>query len=65
MGVVQRKNTTVKKMGRTILNESNLPDVYWKEVVHKTVYTLDKVQIRVNRKMTPYELWYDKKILVK
>ncbi|XP_059073266.1 uncharacterized protein LOC131874064 [Cryptomeria japonica] len=45
-GVVERKNRTVKEMARTMLNEANLPDRYWKEAVHTTVYILNRVQIR-------------------
>lgn len=48
-----------------MLNEANLPNVYWKEVVHTIVYTLNRVQLRVNNKMTPYELWCDRRPLVK
>ncbi|XP_059075139.1 uncharacterized protein LOC131063533 [Cryptomeria japonica] len=45
-GVVERKNRTVKEMARTMLNEANLPDRYWKEAVHTAVYILNRVQIR-------------------
>lgn len=64
-GVVERKNRTIKEMARTMLNKANLPNVYWKEVVHTIIYTLNRVQLRVNKKITPYELWYDRKPLVK
>lgn len=63
--VVERKNRTVKEMSRTMLNEANLSDVYWKEVVHTAVYTLNRVQLRVNNNMTSYELWYDRRPSVK
>lgn len=63
--VVERKNMVVKEMTRTMLNESNLSDVYWKESIHIAIYRLNRVQLRVNNKMTPYELWYDKKPSVK
>lgn len=63
--VVERKNKTIKEMARTMLNEANLPNVYWKEAVHTKVYTLNRVQLRVKNKMTPYELWNDRKPSVK
>lgn len=48
-----------------MLNESNLLDVYWKELVHTVVYTLNRAQLRVHNKRKPYELWYGKKPSVK
>ena len=52
-------------MARTMLDEANLSDMYWKEVVHTTVYILNRVQLRVKSKHTPYELWYGKTASVK
>ncbi|GLJ46796.1 hypothetical protein SUGI_0986920 [Cryptomeria japonica] len=48
-------------MATTMLNEANIPDTYWKEVIHIVVYTLNWVHLRVNSKMNLYELWYDRK----
>lgn len=62
---MERKNRIVKEMERTMLNESNLLDVYSKQVVHIVVYTLNRARLRANSKMTPYELWYEKKPSVK
>lgn len=64
-GVVERKKWTLKEMARTMLNEENIPDMYWKEAVHTTIYTLKWVQLRTNNRITPYELWYDRKPPVK
>lgn len=30
-------------MARTMLNEANLLDIYWKEAIHTVVYTLNRV----------------------
>lgn len=60
-GVVKRKNRIVKEMARTMLDEANIPDIYWKEAVHTAIYTLNWVQLRVNSRMTPYELGNESK----
>lgn len=39
--VVERKNRTIKEMGRTMLNEASLSDMYWKKAVHIAAYTLN------------------------
>jgi hypothetical protein len=41
-GVVERKNITVQKMARTMLNEAKLPKTFWREVVTTTVYILNR-----------------------
>lgn len=64
-GVVERKNRIVKEMEMIMLNEANMLDAYWKEVVHTAIYTLNRVQLRVKNNMTPYELWYDRRSFVK
>lgn len=63
--MVEQKNRTVKEMTRTMLNEANLPDRYWKEFVHITVYILNRVQIKVKSTFTPYEIWYVKAASIK
>ena len=60
-GVAERKNRIVLEATRTMLNEANVPDIYWKEAV----YTLNIAQHRVNHNKTPYELWFGRPALVK
>jgi transposase InsO family protein len=55
-GVVERKNTIVQEMARTMLNEAKLPDTFWREAINTTIYILNRAQIRVNSGNTPYEL---------
>jgi len=38
--------------------ETNVPQVYWREAVSTTIYTLNWVQIKGNYGKTPYELWF-------
>lgn len=42
-------------MARTMLKDSNLPNVYWKKFVHNIVYLLNRFLIKVNHTKTPYE----------
>lgn len=57
-GVAERKNRIVKEMARIVLQDVHLSNTYWKEATHTTIYILNRVQLRVNTKFTPYELWY-------
>jgi transposase InsO family protein len=56
-GVVERKNKTVQKMARTMLMDSKLIDIFWKQAVHITVHIQNRVMLRNNTDKTPYELW--------
>ena len=48
-----------------MLSEAKLSDGYWREAISTVVYTLNRGQLRVNSKKTPYELWYRRTPLVK
>ena len=52
-------------MTRTMLDESKVPKRYWKEVVQKIVYILNRAQLKLKTKYTPYELWYGHLTFVK
>jgi hypothetical protein len=56
-GVVERKNRTVQEMARTMLMDSKLTDIFWRQAVHTTVRIENKVMLRNNTDKTPYELW--------
>lgn len=56
-GEVERKNSIVIEMARTMTKDATFANVYWKEVVHTIVYILNMVQIRVNHTKKPYEVW--------
>jgi len=44
-------------MARTMLNEANLSDRFWREEVKTTSYILNRGKIKVNFNKIPYELW--------
>jgi transposase InsO family protein len=56
-GVAERKNRTVQEMERTMLNDSKLSYMFWREEVHIVVHILNKCFLRTNHDKTPYELW--------
>jgi hypothetical protein len=64
-GVVERKNKKLQEMAKTMLNESKLPDTFWREAISTTIYILNRVQIRVKINETPYELWKGRPTAVK
>lgn len=48
-----------------MLKDVNLPNVYWKEVVHIFVYILNKILVRVNHTNNPYELCHGRSPTIK
>jgi hypothetical protein len=64
-GVVERKNRTVQEMGRTMIMDSKLTDIFWTQAVHTTVHIQNRVILRNNTDKTPYELWKGKPTNVK
>ena len=38
--------------------EKNFAPKYWRESVSKTMYTLNRVQIKKGTNITPFKLWY-------
>jgi hypothetical protein len=44
-------------MARTMLNEANLSDRFWREEFKTTSYILNRGKIKVNFNKIPYELW--------
>ena len=51
-GVVERQDRSVQ--------ESNIPQTFWVELVHTAVHILNKSHLRPNSDKTPYELWHGK-----
>ncbi|GJU62918.1 retrovirus-related pol polyprotein from transposon TNT 1-94 [Tanacetum coccineum] len=55
-GKVERKNRTLPKMSRTMLNEQSLPQKFWCNVVKTSTYILNRILIIAILGKTPYEL---------
>ena len=56
-GFFERKNRNVEEMARTMLNESNLNDIFWVWVVHTVVHIINIWLLKINNDQTPYGLW--------
>jgi len=56
-GVVERKNRSLEKLARTMLNENSLPKYFWADAVNTASYVLNRVLIRPIYKKTPYKLF--------
>ncbi|GAA0147930.1 hypothetical protein LIER_07509 [Lithospermum erythrorhizon] len=59
-GVVERNNRTIQEMGRTMLNEHNLPKYFLGHPVDTACHVLNRVFLRPLMNKTPYELWNEK-----
>ena len=53
------------EMARTILNDSQLSDKFWGQVVHASVHILNIVLLRNDTDKTPYKLWTSRPANVK
>jgi len=56
-GVVERKNSSLEELARTMLNENSLPKYFWADAVNIACYVLNRVLIKPILKKTPYELF--------
>ena len=56
-GVVEWKNRIVEEMDRTMLNDSKLSDIFWVQVVHRTIHILNRGLLRNKSVETPYGIW--------
>jgi hypothetical protein len=64
-GVVERQNRTMQQMARSMMNEKNIGQTYWVEVIHTTIHVLNKSHLRLQSDKTPYELWYGRPASIK
>jgi len=59
--VVERKNRSLEKLARTLLNATDLPKYFWADAVSTICYVLNKVLIQPILKKTPCELFKGRK----
>ena len=59
------KNKVFQEAAGTMLNEAKISDKFWRDAIYTTVHILNREQLRVNHDKTPYEIWFDRSILVK
>jgi hypothetical protein len=60
-GVVERRNSTLIDMVRSMLSYSTLPISLWMEALKTAVHILNRVPSKLVHK-TPFEMWTDKKL---
>jgi hypothetical protein len=48
-----------------MLNETRLPDKFWRDGIYKSIHILNRAQLRPNHDKTPYELWFGRSTSVK
>jgi len=53
---VERKNTALEEIGRTLLNETNLSKYFWADAMNIASYVLNRVLIRpiLNKLLTNF-----------
>ena len=56
-GVIERKNTSLEEIARTLLNDTNLLKYIWAKPVNTACYIMNRDLIRPILKKTPYELY--------
>ncbi|KAL8098080.1 hypothetical protein AgCh_031011 [Apium graveolens] len=64
-GVVERKNTTLVKAVRTMLQDAKLPTSFWEEAVNTVCYTQNKYLINKAHGKSPYSIMSKRKTTVK
>jgi hypothetical protein len=60
-GVVERKNTILLDIARTILDEYKTPDRFWAEAINTACYSINRLYLHQILKKTSYELLTGKK----
>ncbi len=61
-GVAERKNKHIVEIARAMLNENNLPNYFWVEVVTTIVYIMNRTPTTTIHGMTPKEKFIGKKL---
>nr|GEY93567.1 hypothetical protein [Tanacetum cinerariifolium] len=56
-GVAERRNMTLIKAARTMLDDAKLPVTFWAEVVNTACYVQNRVLVNKSQNKTPYELF--------
>jgi len=60
-GIVERKNKHIAKIARAMLNEMNLPNYFWVEVVETVIYIMNRTPTVAIHGMTSKEKFTGKK----
>lgn len=61
-GRAERENRTLVESARTMIQGQKLNKNLWAEAIHTAVYVLNRTGPSSIKNVTPYELWYKKKV---
>ncbi|KAK2428563.1 hypothetical protein QL285_027076 [Trifolium repens] len=64
-GVVETKNRTIQESARVMLHAKNISYHFWAEAMNTACYIHNRVTLRNGTTSTLYELWKDRKPIVK
>ena len=64
-GTAERRNELVTKVARAMLAKNDVSNIFWREAMNTTVYTMNRVQFRKDTNKTPYEHEYGHSPIVK
>ena len=64
-GVVGRKNRVIQEMARVMLLNKDIPQKFWVEAVNTSYHIGNRIFFQVGTKKTSYEIWKEKKPMVK
>ncbi|CAL2269077.1 unnamed protein product [Prunus armeniaca] len=54
-GVAERRNRTIVEMARSMLKAKGLPNLFWAEAIHTSVFILNRSPTKSVKDMTPFE----------
>ena len=60
-GVAERKNRSIAKVARSMLNEKNMPHLFWADAVFTILYLINRCPTAGVHSITPEEVWSGKK----
>lgn len=55
---MERKYRATQEMARTMLTKRKITYIFWKELVHTTVYIQNRCLLRPHENEIPYEFWF-------
>ena len=57
-GVAERRNRTIVEMARSMLKAKSLPNTFWAEAIHTSVFILNRSPTKAVKDKTPFEAWH-------
>lgn len=64
-GLVERKKIIIKEMARSMMDEVDVPHIFWGEETQETLCPSNRTQLKTNIDNTSYDIWKGKYASVK